>query len=260
MPSSAGFQDFLFSEKRSDRILQHLLFWTIWYIYLTFTNSAFPMGYKEWAYFKNPLYTSSESFFIVFTQLPAVYIMLYFIFPRFILQKKYVAFLVCMIFLWIFCFSLNLFVHTKLIQPFLAWLLPAKYVPVERRPIGLSFFMALMSTNKAAFTITASAFMLKFGKYWFYHQHRSLQLQKENAEAQLRLLTAQVHPHFLFITLNNIYSKTRIESPGGSTMIMSLSDMLRYILYEGKKPLVPLEQELLMISEYINLEKIRYGN
>jgi LytS/YehU family sensor histidine kinase len=120
--------------------------------------------------------------------------------------------------------------------------------------------MALMSTNKAAFTITASAFMLKFGKYWYYHQHRNLQLQKENAEAQLQLLTAQVHPHFLFNTLNNIFSKTRIESPGGSKMIMSLSDMLRYILYEGQRPLVPLHQELSMISEYINLEKIRYGN
>jgi LytS/YehU family sensor histidine kinase len=43
-------------------------------------------------------------------------------------------------------------------------------------------------------------------------------------------------------------------------MIMGLSDMLRYILYEGQKPLVPLKQELLMITEYINLEKIRYGN
>jgi LytS/YehU family sensor histidine kinase len=43
-------------------------------------------------------------------------------------------------------------------------------------------------------------------------------------------------------------------------MIMGLSDMLRYILYEGKKPLVRLKQELLMVTEYINLEKIRYGN
>jgi len=102
--------------------------------------------------------------------------------------------------------------------------------------------------------------MLKFGKHWYHHQHRSLQLQKENTEAQLQLLTAQVHPHFLFNTLNNIFSKTQTESPGGSKMIMSLSDMLRYILYEGQKPLVPLKQELTMITEYIKLEQIRYGN
>jgi LytS/YehU family sensor histidine kinase len=117
-----------------------------------------------------------------------------------------------------------------------------------------------MGLNKAAFTITASALMLKFGKHWYHKEHRNLQLQKENSEAQLQLLTAQVHPHFLFNTLNNIYSQAQTESPKSSKMIMGLSDMLRYILYEGQKQLVPLKQELTLITEYINLEKIRYGN
>lgn len=89
---------------------------------------------------------------------------------------------------------------------------------------------------------------------------RNQQLLKENIEAQLQLLRAQVHPHFLFNTLNNIYSQTQLESPKGSKMIMGLSDILRYILYEGQKPFVPLKQEMLMIKEYINLEKIRYGS
>jgi sensor histidine kinase YesM len=260
MPSQARFQDFLFSEKRSDRILQHLLFWAIWYVYITFTNSAYPMGYPEWAYFKNPVYIFGESFFIVFTQVPSVYIMLYLIFPNLILKKKYIALLVCLGLLWIFCFSLNLYVHNQVIQPFLASISPPEYLPDRLRPEGIKFFMALMATNKAAFTITASALMLKFGKHWYHHQHRNLQLQKEKADSELRLLTAQVHPHFLFNTLENVLSKTRSESPQGSKMIMSLSDMLQYILYEGRKPLVPLEQELTMITEYINLEKIRYGN
>jgi LytS/YehU family sensor histidine kinase len=83
---------------------------------------------------------------------------------------------------------------------------------------------------------------------------------KENMEAQLQLLRAQVHPHFLFNSLNNIYSQTKLESPKGSKMIMGLSDILRYILYEGQKSLVPLKQELMMVTEYIGLEKIRYGN
>jgi sensor histidine kinase YesM len=260
MPSQSRFQDFIFSEKRSDRIKQHLLFWSIWYAYITFTNITYPIGYSQWAYFKNPLYSISESFFIVFTQAPAVYIMLYLIFPKFILKKKYFEAIACMIILWVLCFSLNVFVHTRVMQPFQEMILPSEYVPDKFRPIGLSFFTAMMSTNKAAFTITASALMLKFGKHWYHHQHRSLQLQKENAHAQLQLLTAQVHPHFLFNTLNNIFSKIQTESPGGSKMIMSLSDMLRYILYEGKKPLVSLKQDLTMLSEYVTLEKIRYGN
>ncbi|KIC91661.1 hypothetical protein HY58_05370 [Flavihumibacter sp. ZG627] len=103
-------------------------------------------------------------------------------------------------------------------------------------------------------------FMLRYVKQWYMKEQRSMELQKENAESQLKLLTAQVHPHFLFNTLNNIYSQTQTDSPKGSKMIMELSDMLRYILAEGGKALVPLNKELDMIQDYINLEKIRYGN
>ena len=109
---------------------------------------------------------------------------------------------------------------------------------------------------KGVLAITSNGLVIKFAKYWYLKEQRALQLQKENTESQLRLLIAQVHPHFLFNTLNNIYSKTQIESPDGSKMIMGLSDMLRYILYEGQKPLVPLKQELMMITAYIGLEKI----
>ncbi len=253
-------QEFLFSEKKSDRIKQHLLFWAIWYPYITLTHAANPMGYKEMSYFRNPIFTFSESFFVVFGQLPTVYIMLYIIFPKFILNKKYAAGLVAMLLLWFFSGVLSLVLLGKVMLPFLAMVLPPENIPALPRDPGMSFFMAVIATNKGAFTITASALMLKFGKHWYHHQHRSLQLQKENTEAQLQLLTAQVHPHFLFNTLNNIYSKTRTESPEGSQMIMSLSDLLRYILYEGRKGLVPLDKELQLILEYINLEKIRYGN
>jgi len=104
------------------------------------------------------------------------------------------------------------------------------------------------------------AISLMLFKHFYLKNLRIQQLQKENVTAQLQILKAQVHPHFLFNTLNNIFSQTKTESPKGSKMIMGLSDMLRYILYEGQKPLVLLKQELLMIVEYINLEKSRYGN
>ena len=109
-------------------------------------------------------------------------------------------------------------------------------------------------------TLAELAAGFKLFKYYYLKNHRIQQLMKENIAAQLQILRAQVHPHFLFNTLNNIFSQTQTESPIGSKMIMALSDTLRYILYEGQKPLVPLKQELLMIKEYIDLEKIRYGN
>ncbi|HEX7845054.1 MAG TPA: sensor histidine kinase [Chitinophagaceae bacterium] len=253
-------QDFIFSEKRSDRIKQHLLFWAIWYIYIIPTHAGAPLGSPEKATFQNILNTLSESVFTVFTQLPTVYIMLYFVFPKFILKKKYLLSALLIVILGLLTFALNFFVQAKVMQPFIAWLLPDNQIPKTPRPAGFAFFSAVMGVNKAAFTITASALMLKFAKHWYHKEHRNLQLQKENSEAQLQLLTAQVHPHFLFNTLNNIYSQAQTESPKSSKMIMGLSDMLRYILYEGQKQLVPLKQELTLIAEYINLEKIRYGN
>ena len=106
----------------------------------------------------------------------------------------------------------------------------------------------------------AIAVGLRLTKHWYLKEHKNVQLQRENADAQLQLLNAQIHPHFLFNTLNNIYSRTQVESPDGSKMIMDLSELLRYVLYEGQKPMVPLSHELQMIRQYIGLEKVRYGN
>jgi len=255
-----GIVDFIFSEKRDDRIKQHLLFWSSWYLYIIFTHAANPLGSPEISYFKNPVFTFTESFFTVFAQVPTVYAMLYFVFPHFILKRKYLVSFFWLFILWFLCGAFTLILLGKVMHPLLTMVLPSENIPAVPKIPGTSFVEAVMSTNKGAYTIIASALMLKFGKHWYHHQHRSLQLQKENTEAQLQLLTAQVHPHFLFNTLNNIFSKTQTESPGGSKMIMSLSDMLRYILYEGQKPLVPLKKELMLINDYINLEKIRYGN
>jgi LytS/YehU family sensor histidine kinase len=68
-----------------------------------------------------------------------------------------------------------------------------------------------------------------------------------------------VHPHFLFNTLNNIYSFIINDSPAAPEAVKKLSTLLRYIIYECNQPLVKLEKELKMIRGYIDLEKIRYG-
>ena len=251
---------FIFSERKSDRIKQHLLFWCIWYLYIGLTNTAAPLSHPEWSGFKQLEYTLPESFFIVIIQAPLVYSILYFVFPKIVLKKRYLLALVCIMMLWFLSGMLSMYFIGKKMPQLLEMILSTKYPPSETKKGHFSFFVAVLATNKGAFTITASALMLKFGKHWYHHYYRNLQLQKENTDAQMQLLTAQIHPHFLFNTLNNIYSQAQTESPKSSKMIMSLSDILRYILYEGQKPLVPLTQELNMINEYINLEKIRYGN
>lgn len=86
------------------------------------------------------------------------------------------------------------------------------------------------------------------------------QAEKEKVTAELQLLKAQVHPHFLFNTLNNIYSVSLETLPKTSELILKLSSLLNYILYECKTDFVLLEKEIKVMKDYIDLEKKRYAN
>jgi LytS/YehU family sensor histidine kinase len=103
------------------------------------------------------------------------------------------------------------------------------------------------------------ALMIKLAKRWWQKQKEAELLAKEKTKAELQLLKAQVHPHFLFNTLNNIYFFTLTNSTQAPVMIKKLSGMLHYILNECNLPLVPLEKEIEMIRDYMALEKIRYA-
>ncbi len=81
-------------------------------------------------------------------------------------------------------------------------------------------------------------------------------LTKQN-EAQLQFLRAQINPHFLFNTLNNIYSLAVVRSEKTSDMVLKLSNLLRYVIYEGKSKKVPLSSEVEHIREYIGLFEMR---
>ena len=251
---------FIFSEKRSNRIKRHLFFWIVWGLYFGILHAANPFLKPEASYFQKTPFALLESLLILIPQIIVAYTTLYFVLPMYFRDKKILKPIFFGVVVWFLCGVLNLYMVLNINPKILKWILPDKYLANTQRNTGTSFFMSLMATYKGALSGTAFLVCFKYIKQWYLKQQRNLQLQKENSEAQLQLLTAQVHPHFLFNTLNNIYSQTQTESPKGSKMIMGLSDMLRYILYEGQKPLVPLKQELLMITEYINLEKIRYGN
>jgi LytS/YehU family sensor histidine kinase len=130
---------------------------------------------------------------------------------------------------------------------------------LPKRFASRDFSYSLLAGLRGGITIGGLAAAIKLMKYWYVKEQSNLQLQKEKAQIQLQLLKAQVHPHFLFNTLNNIYSFTQISSPEAAKMVAGLSDMLRYMLYEGDKPLVPLAKELNMLRDYIMLEQVRYG-
>jgi LytS/YehU family sensor histidine kinase len=105
--------------------------------------------------------------------------------------------------------------------------------------------------------VAAVAVIIKYSKYWWLKQKEGQRLEKEKINAELQLLKAQVHPDFLFKTLNNIYTHAVASSPRTSGMLLKLSDLLSYMLYECDEPSVPLNKEIDMMKEYMELEKMR---
>jgi hypothetical protein len=91
----------------------------------------------------------------------------------------------------------------------------------------------------------------RFFKLW--HERRQVALQ-----AELNFLKGQIHPHFLFNTLNNLYALTLSGSKDAPPIVMGLSNILRYMLYECKSETVSLSRDIEILQSYIGLEKIRY--
>lgn len=123
--------------------------------------------------------------------------------------------------------------------------------------------------------ITLGAYIIKTVRYytpaiailgWQTHQEqrksleRLRELESEKVSTELKFLKAQINPHFLFNTLNNLYSYVVTQSPKAPDMIMRLSGILDYVLYKSQRPTVPLYEEVTTIENFIALEQIRYGD
>jgi hypothetical protein len=101
--------------------------------------------------------------------------------------------------------------------------------------------------------------MAYFFQLWSRQQRLMEQAKREKVEAELELLKSQVEPHFIFNTLNNIYYLAQNSHPRTGEMIYRLAQLLSYMLYDSRKSLIPVEKELDYIRDYVNLERIRYG-
>ncbi|ASK32779.1 histidine kinase [Chryseobacterium sp. T16E-39] len=115
-------------------------------------------------------------------------------------------------------------------------------------------FHYIFSIITGAFIFIATMFMLRYRD----EKENTARLFKEKAELELKALKSQLNPHFLFNTLNNIYSLSLTNSERTSESIHRLSDILDYVLYKGQRKTVLISDELLIINDYIELEKLRY--
>jgi sensor histidine kinase YesM len=251
---------FIFSDETKHRVARHVSFWIFWWIFQGFLYS-FIVAKGGNGYAERLLTSMAESLVYLIPHIFLSYLLIYFVIPRFLLKQKYLQTVAWVSVLFFVTAALSTLVSVTLIYWVRTYILNQPYsANSQHYGPGLSIFLGLLAGFRGAITIGGISAAIKLMKHWYVKEQRNLMLQKENMEAQLEVLKAQIHPHFLFNTLNNIYSHTRNSSPVASKMLMELSDMLRYILYEGNRQQVALSKELKMITDYIELEKLRYGN
>jgi hypothetical protein len=263
--------EFIFSDQRRHRIARHVTFWFLWCLAFNLLFHYPIHVFKGWdtsgpgtknfqelgvvrffikAFFVNSL------FGVIIPQIAFTYVLIYWLLPKYYFKKRnpFATGSITVAVLVIFFFMAAVFKRS-----------PGVYNNiVNKQPFFLAFNPTLLQVviidQLTSLPIIAGlALMIKLVKRWWQKYKETEQLAKEKTRAELQLLKAQVHPHFLFNTLNNIYFFTLSGSPKAPEMIKKLSGLLNYILNDCNRSLVPLEKEIKMIQDYMELEKIRYG-
>jgi len=119
-----------------------------------------------------------------------------------------------------------------------------------------AILMALMDIG----FVSGAAIALKLLRIQLAGKERQKSLLKEKLETELKFLRNQTNPHFLFNTLNNIYGLARRKSDDTAEIVLKLSKLLRFMIYESKKEFISIAEEIKMLDDYLELEKIRYND
>jgi two-component system LytT family sensor kinase len=183
------------------------------------------------------------------------YFVVYFLIPKYLLTKKYRLFA-----LYSF-YTLVISTYLIVLAVFGSYIFLANFdmsdIPLMSR--NFEFVLILV------WLIVAVLSFISILNHNFKNVSRYKELQNKILETQLQLkdqelqhLKKQIHPHFLFNTLNTIYGFAIKQSKNTAPVILKLSNLLDYILYQVNKPKVSLKEEILHINEYIELERIRF--
>lgn len=238
------------------RILPHVLFWVvITLLYDSFSVFAYEGNFAD--FYKTLVL---DLLFVTPTDMLGVYVVLYFLIPRFLHRKKYVlfgTFSLIFIFVLVFVIALPIEYYGRL-----------NMFGGFRKEIGIFEFIQ----RKAVLAVTIKlmiigiASTIKISKHWIKAQQRQQSLQKEKyetelklKEAELKFLKSQINPHFLFNALNNLYSLTLIKSDKAPEVVLKISALLDYMLYECNDKYILLSKEIESLHNYIELQQIRFG-
>lgn len=218
------------------RLLLHVLFWMFYVLFFGSIYGKYGNDYK-WYLF--------ESLCMLPFVMAATYTTIYVLLP-FYLKKRNLLLTVLLLVLLVFTITLCERIALRSINQ-----LPITFDSL----FGVTFLYLMLETN----FMVAIAFAIKVVKKWKVQQEEKFEMEKLNLQSELNLLKAQLHPHFLFNTMNNLYALSLEESTKTSEGIAKISELLRSVLYDCNDVEIELEKEIKLIENYIDLEKMRYG-
>lgn len=222
--------------------LYHVLFWLCYFLINTL----------RWGHYFDDYVYSLESNLVEFPlHIALVYFTLYYLMPKF-LPKKTGHFI-----------SL-LFIATLVIT-FIRIVLTYELVTTEvfkesGRDEELFGFNYIAAAFFGEIYVLGIAAAIKITIDWVKFKNKASALQKSQLETELAYLKSQIQPHFFFNTLNNLYSLTLDKSDRAPETVIKLSELMSYVIYDSAKSMVPLEDEVSHIQNYIDLERLRFGS
>lgn len=245
--------EFIFSKRTKLRVNRHVLFWLLWWSYFTLTYHYYEQVGQQKIQSGNLNFTLLiKALILVVTHIVACYFFIYFLLPRFLIKAKYIQLAAGMIILMLFLQGFGYFVHSEVFPA-----IDAEYHDNLFQTNNTIWWAATNSVLLTAPKIIAVAAAIKLLKRWYLKQKEKERVEKEKLITDLQLLKAQIRPGFLFSSLDQIYQHAKTKSPDAPALLIKLSDLLSYLLYECDDHTVKLEKELSMMKEYMTLEKIR---
>jgi len=216
----------------TQRIVYHSVFWVVMFFILLLLDSNNHSFLTKF---------SVESVNVLFYGI-LVYFNLFYLIPNYLTEKKFLK--------YSFLLTLSVVVITP-IKLMVFYLILSN---AETFILGKQFLFFI-----ASFLIVGSSTIGKIITDWVRHLREKKDLQTQTMQSELRFLKSQINPHFLFNTLNNLYALTLKKSDKAPEIVIKLSEMMRYMLYECNERRVPLQKEVNYIQNYLDLERLRQG-
>ncbi|MDP9957911.1 sensor histidine kinase YesM [Epilithonimonas hungarica] len=231
------------------RFARHFIFWFFYLILEVYTEYYWmEIQYKQSVYSTFVHVFLEEFLTILLIKMPMGYLMLYFI-SRFRHKKSNIKLIISL--------SATLILFSVLGYVFLVhFIVPFIYPHLDI--VGIYGYGGIL--NSFMDKIFLACVMIALYEYSASQKlkQREILLMKEKTEAELNFLKSQINPHFLFNTLNNIYSLAREKSDKTADVILKLSSLLRFMLYETKEKFIPISKEIQFMNTYLEIQKIRF--